>query len=133
MTTSRSLGLSKQSPGDLSRALVQLQVKDSFQSVFDVARFVLLSPPEKSNLNTLHEVKASIDSLGGDTQLWNDGLFENYLSVSRYYDDKFEKTAFFTDTLSRTYVLTNFIGRTQSFSLSSHLFIPSAAFKLFCA
>ena len=130
MTASRSL---KQSPGDLSRALVQLQVKDSFQSVFDVARFILLSPPEKSNLNTLHEVKASIDSLGGDTRLWNDGLFENYLNVCRYYDDKFEKTAYFTDALSRAYGYQDFIGRTQNYSLNSHLFIPSAAFKLFCA
>ena len=81
-----------------------MQVKDSFQSIFDVARFVLLSPPDKSNLNTLHEVRACLESLSGDTELWNDGLYENYLEVSRFYDDKFEKTAFFTDSLSHAYV-----------------------------
>ena len=68
-------------------------------------------------MNTLHEVKAYVDSLGGDNRLWNEGLYENYLSVSHYFDDRLEKTAFFTDTLSNAYVHESFIGRTQNYSM----------------
>ena len=84
-------------------------------------------------MNALHEVKACIDSLGGDTRLWNDALYENYLSVSHYFDDRFEKTAFFMDTLSNAVMLDDFAGRTQNFGMRWLAWIPSAAFKIFCA
>ena len=45
-------------------------------------------------------MKTRLDMLGGDTRQWNEALYENCLTVSHYFDDKFEKTAFFLDTLS---------------------------------
>ena len=76
----------------------------------------------------------SIDTLGGDTRHWNDAVYENCLTVSRYFDDKFEKTAFFLETLSTAYVHQNWSGRESNFwALKRQAYIPSAVFKLFCA
>ena len=99
--------------------MIELQAKDSFQTVFDVSRFILLSPCDKRNLNTFNEVKTCISSLGSDTQLWNDGLFENYLSITKYFDDTFEKTAFFSDALSSAYIRQDYMARSKNYSMLS--------------
>ena len=46
----------------------------------------------------------------GDSQFLNDALYENYLTMTRYYDDDFEKTAAFMDLMSLDEVNENYIG-----------------------
>lgn len=74
-----------------------------------------------------------VNCMAGDTQLINDSLYENFSNVTTYYDDSFEKTAYFLQCLSTSDIQESFIGRNQEYSLKSFQYLPSAMFKLYCA
>lgn len=71
-------------------------------------------------------------SLGGDYQLLNDSLFENYNSATYYFDDKCDKTAYFIESLSFTADVRRRGIRTAT-SYDDFMFLPSYVFKRFCA
>ena len=60
----------------------------------------------------------------------NDALYENYLTMTRYYDDDFEKTAAFIDCMSLDETNEAYIGRQQDYSMRSFSYLPAACLKV---
>lgn len=88
--------------------------KDNFESIFNVSDKIMFFRDRHTytnNVKLLNEVKELVFSLG-DSELLNDYIFHNYSNSVNYFDDDFEKTAFFLDSLSRADLADKFIKRT---------------------
>ena len=86
----------------------------------------------QNSLKLLSEVKSLSNNLG-DNELMNDYIFHNYSRTVNYFDDDFEKTAFFMDMMSLSDVNDAFTHRTQNYELQSMQFMPAYAFRKYCA
>ena len=101
---------------DAQATLANIQKKDVSQSIFQLVNMVLDGRTEKeiqkaevASNYAFKEVEEAVNAFG-DSQFLNDALYENYLTMTRYYDDDFEKTAAFMDLMSLDEVNENYIG-----------------------
>lgn len=74
------------------------------------------------------EVREKVHAYG-DTKFINDALYQNYLTMFRFYDDDFEQAADFMECLSLNQTQEDYIGRTQDYSLRAFAHMPSLSFK----
>ena len=66
----------------------------------------------------------------GDSQMLNETLYENYLTMKKYYDYDFEKTANFLDLFSLDDCREAYVGRTQDYGPRQFSYLPSACLKV---
>ena len=97
-------------------SIIGLQAKDVSQSIFEITEYVLSGQSEKEQklnhqVSKVREIQKMVFA-HGDSQMLNAALFENYLTMTGYYDDDFEKTAAFADLMSLDEVNEAYIGRT---------------------
>lgn len=78
------------------------------------------------------DVKATVASLGGDYQLINDSLYENYNSCTNYYDDDMSKTAEALEVMSDNYDI-RYQGIKRQVMTEDFSHIPCYYFKRFLA
>ena len=115
--------------------LASLQRKDTTQSIFQVVEFVLGGQPERAaqenegTSRAFKEVQETVNAFG-DSVFLNDAIYENYLTMFRYYDDDLEKAACLMDCLSLNQKHEDVTMLTQDYSLRSFAYLPSACFRV---
>lgn len=95
--------------------------------------YVLFDKVKAFYCGLVNEVKGVVNRLDGEPQLLNNGLYCNYADATQYYDDFFDKTALFLDSLSLAETQEVFVRKTQNYQMREYQYLPSAVFKLLCA
>jgi hypothetical protein len=67
---------------------------------------------------TINDIRETVSSFEGD--ILNAGLFQNYCDTTQYYDDCFEKTAMFLDSISLEDTQDTYVRKSKNFSMREY-------------